>query len=149
MQSSNNIFTYMANNYRDIDKEKLLELAQKYIDECEAASKEVATGKGVQLIKERKLPTIKYWVIQWLKKEGFDFYTREHVYAAIADESHPLSYTLKKIRDAFDGIAEDVVANEGKGIFYAKNRLGMSDKVDTKQDGIQKIIIERSKNTTT
>lgn len=139
----------MANNYREIDKEKLLELAQKYIDECEAASKEVATGKGVQSIKERKLPTIKYWVIQWLKKEGFDFYTREHVYAAIADETHPLSYTLKKIRQAFDGIAEDVVANEGKGIFYAKNRLGMSDKVDTKSDGIQKIIIERSTDQTT
>lgn len=139
----------MANNYRDIDKEKLLELAQKYIDECEAASKEVATGKGVQSIKERKLPTIKYWVIQWLKKEGFDFYTRQHVYAAIADENHPLSDTLKRIRESFDGVAEDVVANEGKGIFYAKNRLGMSDKVDTKQDGIQKIIIERSKDQTT
>lgn len=139
----------MANNFRDIDKEQLLELAQKYIDECEAASKEVATGKGVQAIKERKLPTIKYWVIQWLRKEGFDFYTREHVYAAMADETHPLSYTLKKIRESFDGVAEDIVANEGKGIFYAKNRLGMSDKVDTKNDGIQKIIIERSTNTTT
>ena len=139
----------MANNFRDIDKEQLLELAQKYIDECEAASKEVATGKGVQAIKESKLPTIKYWVIQWLRKEGFDFYTREHVYAAMADETHPLSYTLKKIRESFDGVAEDIVANEGKGIFYAKNRLGMSDKVDTKNDGIQKIIIERSTNTTT
>jgi hypothetical protein len=138
----------MANAYRDIDKEKLIELAQKYIDECEAMIKEVPTGKGVQVVKERKVPTIKYWAMQWLKKEGFDFYTREHLYSAIANSDHPLSYTLKKIRETFDAVAEDIVANEGKGIFYAKNRLGMSDRVDTKQDTTFRLVDDTTKGST-
>jgi hypothetical protein len=49
----------------------------------------------------------------------------------------------------FDAFAEDVVANEGKGIFYAKNRLGMTDKVDTKQDTTYRIVDETGTNNTT
>lgn len=130
----------MANDFRDIDANELLQLAEKYIDECEEAIKEVATGKGVHKLKERKLPTIKYWVLQWLKKEGFEFYTRQHVYKAINDSNHPLCDTLKNIRNTFDAIAEDVVANEGKGIFYAKNRLGMSDKQENQNNNTYRII---------
>jgi hypothetical protein len=55
---------------------------------------------------------------------------------------HPLSDTLKKIREYFDSVAEDIVANEGKGIFYAKNRLGMTDKVDSRTDNTNKITVE-------
>ena len=40
---------------------------------------------------------------------------------------------MKKIREHFDAVAEDVVANEGKGIFYAKNRLGMHDRQQIEQ----------------
>lgn len=130
----------MANDYRDIKKEDLLQLAEKYIDECEQAIKEVATGKGVHKLKERKLPTIKYWVLQWLKKEGFEFYTRQYFYDALKNDNHPLSDTLKNIRNTFDAIAEDVVANEGKGIFYAKNRLGMSDKQENQNNNTYRII---------
>jgi hypothetical protein len=39
-----------------------------------------------------------------------------------------LSNTIKSIDDQFNALATDIVANEGKGIFYAKNKLGMTDK---------------------
>ena len=35
--------------------------------------------------------------------------------------------TIKNIEEAFNALATDIVANEGKGIFYAKNKLGMTD----------------------
>jgi hypothetical protein len=38
------------------------------------------------------------------------------------------SDTIKKIDELFKGLAVDIVGNEGKGIFYAKNRLGMHDR---------------------
>jgi hypothetical protein len=57
-------------------------------------------------------------------------------------EEHPLFYTIKSIDDQFKALAEDIVANEGKGIFYAKNRLGMSDKVDSRNDTTNKITVE-------
>jgi hypothetical protein len=36
--------------------------------------------------------------------------------------------TIKTIEGLFKALATDIVANEGKGIFYAKNRLGMTDR---------------------
>ena len=36
--------------------------------------------------------------------------------------------TIKRIDDLFQALATNIVANEGKGIFYAKNKLGMTDK---------------------
>jgi hypothetical protein len=39
--------------------------------------------------------------------------------------------TIKKIDDLFQSLAADIVANEGKGIFYAKNKLGWTDKMDS------------------
>jgi hypothetical protein len=44
------------------------------------------------------------------------------------DETHPLSDTIKAIDNDFNALARDIVANEGKGIFYAKNKLGMHDR---------------------
>jgi hypothetical protein len=38
------------------------------------------------------------------------------------------SDTIKKIDDLFKGLAVYLMGNEGKGIFYAKNRLGMHDR---------------------
>ena len=34
----------------------------------------------------------------------------------------------RRVEGLFNSLAVDIVANEGKGIFYAKNKLGMSDK---------------------
>jgi hypothetical protein len=49
-----------------------------------------------------------------------------------------LSDTIKSIDDDFKALAEDIVANEGKGIFYAKNRLGMHDKQHIEQKQVEK-----------
>jgi hypothetical protein len=121
----------MSNTYKDIDKDELLRLAYSYCDECIESVKEVATVKGVIEIKERHLPTIRYFLNHYLRKNHFDFYKKSNWYQAINDSEHPLSDTIKNINEIFESLAIDVVANEGKGIFYAKNKLGMTDKQDT------------------
>jgi hypothetical protein len=119
----------MANTYKDIDEDKLQDLAAQYIVECEGNKKEYPTVKGdIVNVTDRKIADWKYFVSHWLVNKGFDFYTREYSYEVEKDENHPLSYTIKKIKARMDGYSGDVVANEGKGIFWAKNRLGMTDK---------------------
>lgn len=119
----------MANKHREIDVEKLIELAYLYCDECIESTKEVATGSGkIVEVKERHLPTISYFLLHWLRRNQFDFYKRTNFYEALKNELHPLSNTIKSIDEHFKSLATDIVANEGKGIFYAKNRLGMHDK---------------------
>lgn len=139
----------MANNFRDIDPGELQAMANAYCDYCIESTREMPTARGAVIIKERHLPTVSYFLLHWLRRQHFEFYKRTNWYDAMKRADHPLSNTIKSIDEQFKSLAEDIVANEGKGIFYAKNRLGMSDKVDTKNDGIQKIIIERSTNTTT
>lgn len=118
----------MANNYREIQPEELYQLAEEYCEECINNLKTVTASYKIVKIPERQLPTIKYFVLHWLKSKDINFYSRQHYYKAMADENHPLRDTLKDIREYFDALAEDIVANEGKGIFYAKNRLGMTDR---------------------
>lgn len=119
----------MANKHREIDVEKLVELAYLYCDECIESTKEVATGSGkIVEVKERHLPTISYFLLHWLRRNQFDFYKRTNFYEALKNDEHPLSNTIKSIDEHFKSLATDIVANEGKGIFYAKNRLGMHDK---------------------
>lgn len=126
----------MANQYREIDKDELINLAEEYLTECETSVKELLanTGKAVE-ISDRRIPTFKYFILIWLKNKEFDFYSRQHVYKIMENEEHPLCDTIKNVRAYFDALAEDVVANEGKGIFYAKNRLGMSDRRDLRVNG--------------
>lgn len=119
----------MANKHREIDVEKLVELAYLYCDECIESTKEVATGSGkIVEVKERHLPTVSYFLLHWLRRNQFDFYKRTNFYEALKNDEHPLSNTIKSIDEHFKSLATDIVANEGKGIFYAKNRLGMHDK---------------------
>ena len=49
------------------------------------------------------------------------------------DKEHPLSDTIKSIDETFNALATDIVANEGRDI-YAKNKLGMSDTVEAKNE---------------
>jgi hypothetical protein len=119
----------MANKHKEIDVEKLIELAYLYCDECIESTKEVATGSGkIVEVKERHLPTVSYFLLHWLRRNQFDFYKRTNFYEALKNDEHPLSNTIKSIDEHFKSLATDIVANEGKGIFYAKNRLGMHDK---------------------
>jgi hypothetical protein len=124
----------MANTYRDIDTNELNDLAWKYVEHCLTSTKEVPTAKGACEIKERHLPTVRYFLYIWLRQNHFDFYTKSNWYDAMKDSNHPLSDTIKNIDETFNALATDIVANEQKGIFYAKNKLGMTDRVETKND---------------
>ena len=119
----------MGNQHKNIDVDKLIQLASDYCDFCIESTKEVATGSGkIVDIKERHIPTVNYFLLHWLRRNHFEFYKRSNFYKAIREEDHPLSHTIKSIDEDFRSLATDIVANEGKGIFYAKNRLGMHDK---------------------
>ena len=122
----------MANNYREIDSNELMKLADEYCDFCIDSTVEVVSGSG-KLVdkKERHLPTTNYFLLHWLRRNNFDFYKRSNWYTVLSSKDHPLSDTIKSIDEKFNALAEDIVANEGKGIFYAKNKLGMTDRLQT------------------
>lgn len=122
----------MAKPSVDISLEDLEQLAYEYIEECIKSKKEVATVKGVIEVKERHLPTISYFLRIWLPTKGRPTMNRSTYYDWLNQEDTDKSNTIKKIDELFKSLAEDVVANEGKGIFYAKNRLGMTDKSENK-----------------
>ena len=44
-------------------------------------------------------------------------------------------YTVTLIQKVFDALTIDIVANDNKGIFYAKNKLGWNDKTVTEING--------------
>lgn len=121
------------------ESELILEWANKYIDYCLESTKEVATGAGVRIIKERHLPTISYFLLIWLPRQGAEFYKRSHWYNIMKDSDHPLHKEVNQIDEMFRALAADIVANEGKGIFYAKNLLGWTDRA--KNEEKQEVII--------
>jgi hypothetical protein len=128
----------MANKHRNIDKDELLQMAYNYCDYCIASTKEIATNSGVKQVKERHIPTVSYFLLHWLRREHFDFYTRGNWYIAMREETHPLFDTIKGIDDLFNSLARDIVANEGKGIFYAKNKLGMHDRQQVETRNVER-----------
>ena len=116
----------------------LPEMAWKYIEECQENKVEMATNKGIQEVRSRHIPTIGYFLRFWLPKNYMDTIHRGTWYKWLAQKDadgnpNEKSDTIKVIDDLFKEFATDIVANEGKGIFYAKNRLGMTDRqqVDT------------------
>lgn len=128
----------MANKHKDIDKDELLEMAYRYCDFCIASTKEIATNSGVKQVRERHIPTVSYFLLHWLRREQFEFYKRTNWYDAMKDETHPLSNTIKGIDELFNSLARDIVANEGKGIFYAKNKLGMHDRQQVETRNVER-----------
>jgi len=128
----------MANKHRDIDVDKLRKLAWEYVLECEDGTKQVATSTGVKTIKERMIPDVRHFLRIWLRKHQFDFYQKTHYYRALNDEKHPLWDTIKGIDDDFKALGVHILANEGKGIFYGKNFLGMHDKQHIENKSVEK-----------
>lgn len=125
----------MANKHRQIDEEELRRLAWEYIDECENATKEVATARGVEIVKDRVVPDVRHFLRIWLRRKDFKFYQKTQFYDALNDPNHPFSDTIKKINEDFKALGIHIVGNEGKGIFYGKNFLGMHDRqqLETRQ----------------
>lgn len=111
---------------------QLEELAWEYILECGAHSKEVATGSGkIVDLKERHIPTIDYFLRIWIPTNYSKSHTikRRTYYRWLNWDNTFKQETISNIDNMFKSLAGDIVANEGKGIFYAKNKLGWTDKM--------------------
>lgn len=103
--------------------------ADKYMNECVNKTKEIATGSGkIVNVRERNIPTIDYFLHIWLPILSGETISRDTYYRWLGSEDTDKSDTIKKIDAKFKALAADIVANEGKGIFYAKNKLGWTDK---------------------
>jgi hypothetical protein len=119
-------------------------LALIYIKECCSHQKEQVTNKGdIILVQDRHIPTIDYFLRIWIpiirEEKGF---VPSTWYAWLNGEDKLKSETIKKIDELFKGLAQDIVANEGKGIFYAKNRLGMHDRQQVETRSVDKFDFE-------
>ncbi len=118
------------------------QLAYTYIDECINNKTEKSTASGkVVLIKWRHLPTIDYFLRIWIVKKGKPTICRSTFYNWLNGGDEDKLNTMKNIQDLFSSLAVDIVANEGRGIFYAKNKLGMTDKTQIEQTEIKPITI--------
>ena len=110
---------------------QLEEYSWAYIDECIQHSKEVVSGSGkVVEVRDRYIPTVDYFLRVWIPRNYSkkDTIKRSTYYRWLKWENTFKQKVIKSIDDDFKALATDIVANEGKGIFYAKNRLGMNDK---------------------
>ena len=85
------------------------------------------SGKVVKQ-KERHIPTIAYFLNIWLPMNKGESIHKDTYYTWLLSEDSKKSDSIKKVDALFTALATDIVANEGKGIFYAKNKLGMTDK---------------------
>lgn len=108
----------------------LEDLAWQYVNECLTNTKQhpTASGKVVNIL-DRKTPTVSYFLRYWIPAKGKPTIARSTWYEWLKHEEK--SDTIKKIKDLFDSIAIDIIANEGKSIFWAKNALGWSDQLKT------------------
>jgi hypothetical protein len=130
--------------YSDEFIRHLEELAYIYIEECLSNRKEMISNKGdIVLVSDRHIPTIDYFLRIWIplvRKEKSIH--RDTYYTWLNSDDKLKSDTIKKIDDLFKGLARDIVANEGKGIFYAKNALGMHDKQHLEQKNVDRFDFE-------
>lgn len=129
----------MAKSKEWIDK--FSELADEYMKECLSKTKEVATGSGkIVEVKERQIPTIDYFINIWIPiVKNYDSINRKTYYEWLKSSDEFKSNTIKNIDDKFKALAADIVANEQKGICYAKNKLGWTDKQTTELKGVLNI----------
>ena len=122
----------------------LEQLANIYIEECLSNRKEMISNKGdIVYISDRHIPTIDYFLRIWIpivRKEKTIH--RDTYYVWLNSDDKLKSDTIKKIDDTFKCLAKDIVANEGKGIFYAKNALGMHDRQQVETRNVEKFDFE-------
>ena len=123
----------MAKSRQFVDR--LEELAWEYIQECIAHTKETLSNKGtLEQVRDRHIPTIDYFLNIWipLNYDKSDTIKRQTYYRWLKWDNTYKQKVIESINDWFKSLAGDIVANEGKGIFYAKNKLGWSDKSENK-----------------
>jgi len=116
----------------------------EYIEECSSHKKEQLSNKGeIALVMDRHIPTIDYFLRIWIpiiRKEKA--IVPSTWYEWLNGDDKLKSETIKKIDELFKALASDIVANEGKGIFYAKNRLGMHDRQQVETRTVDKFDFE-------
>ncbi len=123
--------------------ESLPDKAWEYVEECLGNTRKHVSGSGkVVNVKDRHIPTIGYFLRIWLPLNHSESFVRSTWYAWLNEKNddgtpNEKSDTIKVIDEIFTQLATDIVANEGKGIFYAKNKLGMTDKAETTHKGEQ------------
>ena len=112
-----------------LNPEELEELSYKYLEDCMNFKKEHPTvsGRFVQ-ISEGQIPTIDHFLRIWIPKQGKSINCRKTYYNWQNGENEEKLHTIKNQEGMLKALATDIVANEGIGIFYAKNRLRMTDK---------------------
>jgi uncharacterized protein YaaR (DUF327 family) len=122
----------MGNNKSKEFIESLEAFAEEYITECLENTKSVISNNGKEfLVPDRHIPTVAFFLNIWLPRKAGDTIVRNTYYTWLKSEDSLKKDTIKSIDDKFNALAGDIVANEGKGIFYAKNKLGWSDRIDT------------------
>ena len=129
----------MANNKSEDFIATLPIHATNYLLECMSHTKEVVSGSGkVVEVMDRHIPTIDYFLNIWLPLLKLETMARKTYYEWLKSEDEIKSNTIKRINDDFKALAKDIVANEGKGIFYAKNALGMHDKQHIENKNVER-----------
>ena len=122
----------------------LYELAERYIDACLShTTQEVSQGRVVEKM-NRHIPTIDFFLRIWIPRNYDKSYTikRMTYYRWLNWENTEKQRVIHAIDEAFKALARDIVANEGKGIFYAKNRLGMHDRQQVETKTVEKFDFE-------
>ncbi len=126
----------MATPKTQIELTELESLAWQYIIECENNTKlhPTASGKLVS-INYRHLPTISYFLNIYIPMKGKPTISRTTYYNWLnqSNDKEKLD-TIATIGKLFEALAIDIVANEGRGIFYSKNKLNFTDKIEQKNN---------------
>ena len=110
---------------------QLEEYAWEYVQECMNHKKQTVSNKGdIVEVSDRYIPTIDYFLRIWipLNYSKSDTIKRQTYYRWLNWDNSFKQKVIQNIDNVFKSLASDVVANEGRGIFYAKNKLGWTDK---------------------
>lgn len=111
--------------------DNLKEYAWHYIEECENKRKEQLSNKGTLVeVSERKMPVLDYFLMYWFPKNCKSNRTisRSTYYRWLKWDNSFKKKSIDEIDSLFKAVQLDVVANEGKGLAYIKNKFGWSDK---------------------
>jgi hypothetical protein len=123
--------------------DQIEELAFRYVQECLSNTKPHVAGNGKVIeVPDRHIPTIDYFLRIWIPIQlSMELINRRTWYRWLNEESDK-SHTIKNIESEFVALGKDIVANEGKGIFYAKNKFGMHDRQQIEQRNVDKFDFE-------
>jgi hypothetical protein len=122
----------------------LYQLAEIYIDDCLShTTQEVSQGKVVEKM-NRHIPTVDFFLRIWIPRNYSkkDTIKRPTYYRWLNWTNTEKQRVIFDIDENFKALARDIVANEGKGIFYAKNRLNMHDRQQVETKTVEKFDFE-------